>query len=179
MNRNVIEMKIILIYSVYFFLGMFAGSEIKSQDKVASFSRYTKTSAGYLMVLRQGDNVFAELEAMAVKENISFANFTGIGFFGKVQFGYFNKTTKKYELREFADVEAVSVTGSIAWENNKPSLHMHCVVGDKDMNAFGGHILSGVVGTGSLEVYIVINDKKLERKEDISIGAKVLEIKSN
>lgn len=160
-----------------FFVAILSGSKARSQIKPTT-AKYTKVSSGYLMVLRQGDSVFNEIEAFAVKEKIAFASSAGIGFFGHVQFGYFNKDTKEYEPKDFSDVEAVSLTGSIAWENNQPSVHLHGVVGDKDMNTFGGHILRAAVGNGSLEIYIVVDKNKRERKNDPSISAKVLEVAS-
>lgn len=66
--------------------------------------------------------------------------------------------------------------GSIAWQNGKVSIHTHGVVGDKKFNAYAGHILSGTVSTGSLEVMIIPHDKKLERKFDDKLGANVLDI---
>ncbi len=138
--------------------------------------KYTKTNTGFLMVLRQGDSLFNELESLAKKENIQSASFTGFGFLGNVQFGFFNKETKQYEPKDFTDVELVSMTGSIAWEGNKPSLHLHGAVGDKNMDAFAGHMLRATVGNGSLEIFIVTYNKKLERKDDPAIGAKVLQV---
>lgn len=170
-------MKSFLAPCVLFFAAILFGSKARSQTK-STPAKYTKVSSGYLMVLRQGDSVFKEIETFAVKEKIAFASFTGIGFFGHVQFGYFNKDTKEYEPKDYSDVEAVSLTGSIAWENDRPSIHLHGVVGDKDMNTFGGHILRAAVGNGSVEIYIVVDKNKRERKNDPTIGAKVLEVGS-
>ena len=138
--------------------------------------RYTKVKAGYLVVLRQGDSVFQQLEKIAANEKIPSANFTGMGFLGHVRFGFFNNTTREYEPKDFYNVELASLTGSIAWEQGKPSLHLHGVAGDKEMQTHSGHLLSAVVGTGSLEILITVHDQQLERKTDPAIGAKVLEI---
>ena len=48
--------------------------------------RSIKTSTGYLMVLRQGDDVFARLEELAEREWIPSASFVGIGFLSEVTF---------------------------------------------------------------------------------------------
>lgn len=57
--------------------------------------RYTKTPSGYLMVLRQGDDILKKLEEFAIAEKIPSANFTGMGFVN-IQFGFFDAFTKKY-----------------------------------------------------------------------------------
>ena len=140
-----------------------------------SAEKYIKVPAGYLMVLRQGDNVLAQIEDMAKKEKIPSANFTGMGFVN-VEFGFFNFKTKKYEPKEFKDVELAGMTGSIAWQNDTVSLHTHGIVTDKNFNAFGGHMLSATVGTGSVEILITVHDKTLERIMEQPLGANVLNL---
>jgi len=138
-------------------------------------SRYIKVPAGYLMVLRQGDDVFAHLQQLAEKEQIPSASFTGMGFVN-AKFGFFNQQTRQYEPREFNDVELASMTGSIAWKQQQPSLHIHGVVSGRDFAAHGGHMLSATVGTGSLEIMIVVHDKRLERVVVQPLGANVLSL---
>jgi predicted DNA-binding protein with PD1-like motif len=140
-------------------------------------SRYIKVPSGYLMVLREGDNVFEQLENFARKENIPAANFTGMGFVD-VTFGFFDFKTKEYKPKEFKQVELASMHGTIAWKDGQPSIHSHGVAGDKSFNAYAGHILSATVSTGSLEIMLMIHDKRFERKKDESIGADVLEIEN-
>lgn len=137
--------------------------------------RYEKVPAGYLMVLRQGDNFMEQLEAFALKENIPAASFTGMGFVN-VTFGFFDAKRKKFDPKEFKDVELASMHGTIAWQKGKPSIHTHGVVAGKDFVAYGGHILSGTVGTGSLEIMITVHDKRLERVFEEELGANVLHL---
>ncbi|TDE15410.1 PPC domain-containing DNA-binding protein [Dyadobacter psychrotolerans] len=152
------------------------GSDIFSQTpNKADKKRYTKVPAGYLMVLRQGDNILKELETFAEMEKIPAANFTGMGFVN-MRFGFFNFETKEYDPKEFEGVELASMQGTIAWQKGKVSIHAHGVVTDKNFNAFGGHILSGSVGTGSVEIMLTIHDKKLERNFEDEIGANVLSL---
>ncbi len=138
--------------------------------------RYTKVPAGYLMVLRQGDDVLDELKKFAVKENIPSANFTGMGFVN-ITFGYFNFKKKEFKPRSFNDVELTSMHGTIAWQKDTVSIHAHGVVGNKQFKTYSGHILGAVVGTGSVEIMIIPHDKKLERVKDDQLGANVLELK--
>ena len=149
---------------------------VVAQNNPGDSCRYIKVDAGYLVVLRQGDTVFKQLEKIALKERIPAANFSGMGFLSHVRFGFFNSITKEFEPKEFMNVELASLTGSIAWEAGQVSLHLHGVAGDKQMQTYGGHILSAVVGTGSLEILLVIHQQKLERKTDPAISAKVLQI---
>lgn len=164
-------MKKVLIVTLIALVGV----TLNAQSSSDTSKRYTKVTSGYLMVLKQGDDILKRLEEFTIAENIPSANFTGMGFVN-VQFGFFDAKSKKFIPKDFNDVEMASMHGSIAWQDGKVSIHTHGVVGDKNFNAFGGHILSGTVGTGSLEIMIIPHDKKLERKLDTQLGANVLDI---
>lgn len=135
--------------------------------------RYTKVEAGYLMVLREGDTIIQELEKFAVTENIPSANFTGMGFVN-MTFGFYDFEAKKFNPKEFTDVEMASMHGTIAWQDGKPFVHAHGTVTDSEFKAYGGHILSGTVGTGSVEIFIIVHDKKFERIKEKALSANVL-----
>lgn len=159
------------IFTVSIFILM---NNVTAQQK--DQCRYIKTPAGYLMVLRQGDDVLAHIENMAKTENIPSASFTGIGFASDVTFGFFDFNAKKFNPKTFTKVEMGSLTGSIAWNEKGPSLHIHGVATDDKFNAYGGHILSLHVGTGSMEIYVTVNDQKLERKIEQPLNANVLQL---
>ncbi|AZA56646.1 DNA-binding protein [Chryseobacterium shandongense] len=158
-----------------FILMIIAMNTISAQQKDPC--RYIKTPSGYLMVLRQGDDVLAHIESLAKSENIPSASFTGIGFASEVTFGFYDFEAKKFNPKTFKKVEMGSLTGSVAWNEKGPSIHVHGVATDDKFNAYGGHILSLYVGTGSMEVYINVNDKKLERKVEQPLNANVLQLR--
>ncbi len=159
------------IFAVLIFVLM---NNVTAQQK--DQCRYIKTPAGYLMVLRQGDDVLAHIENMVKAENIPSASFTGIGFASDVTFGFFDFNAKKFNPKTFSKVEMGSLTGSIAWNEKGPSIHIHGVATDDQFNAYGGHILSLHVGTGSMEIYVTVNDQKLERKTEQPLNANVLQL---
>ena len=155
---------------------LFVSASSTGQTDPALFvKRYTKVDAGYLMVLRQNDDLFEHLQNFARTEKIPSANFTGMGFVD-ITFGFFDFERKKYEPKDFKNVELVSMSGTIAWKNDSTSIHAHGVVADKTFQAFGGHILKGKVGTGSAEILITVHEQKFQRKKDESIGADVLNL---
>ena len=134
--------------------------------------KHTLTADGALMVLREGDDAFAELSKLAIDQRIEGATFSGFGF-GHATFGYFNQQTKTYDRREIRDVELASLTGSIAWKDGTPALHAHAVAADHTFTAYGGHLLGFQVGHGSLEVQI-LKRPSLTRQRDEALGADVL-----
>ncbi|KMQ69129.1 hypothetical protein ACM39_03180 [Chryseobacterium sp. FH2] len=161
--KNIILLSTILIINIF-----------SAQQK--EICRYIKTPTGYLMVLRQGDDVIANIENLAKTENIPSASFTGIGFASDITFGFYDFNTKKFNPKTFYKVEMGSLTGSIAWNEKGASVHIHGVATDDKFNAYGGHILSLHVGTGSMEIYIALNETKLERKIEQPLNANVLQL---
>jgi hypothetical protein len=137
--------------------------------------RYMKTPYGYLMVLKPGDDVFAQLESLMKQEQIPGGVVTGIGFAG-LEIGWFDARKKKYRSKHYNAGEIGVLHGSLAWKEDQPSVHMHGVLGNKKFKARAGHILKATVGTGTLELSILLSDKKLERKKDEQLGADVLQI---
>lgn len=162
------------LFTVLILIIQLTAMDSKAQKTQPEIPRYTKVPTGYLMVLRQGDNIFEEIEAMARKENIPSANFTGMGFVN-MTFGFFDFGKKEYDPKqEFKDMELAGMHGSIAWQKGKVSIHAHGTVTGKDFKAFGGHILSGTVSTGSLEIMVTVHDKQFERVKEEKLGANVL-----
>ena len=152
-------------------------SFVSAQQNVSnSECRYSKNATGFLMVLREGDNVIASIENLVKEQQIPSGNFSGIGFAGEVTFGFFDFSGKKFDPKTFNKVEMGSLTGSIAWSEGKPSLHIHGVATDDKFQAYGGHILALKVGTGSMEIYVTVNQDKLERKMEQPLGANVLQL---
>ena len=136
--------------------------------------KYNKTPTGYLMVLRNGDDVIAHLERLAVIEQIPSASIVGIGFMREATFGFYDFARKAFNPKTFKDVEMANLTGTVAWKEGKPSIHAHGIVTDGTFNGAGGHLLGLTVGTGSCEVTVLLHPQRLDRFVDPSIGANVL-----
>lgn len=145
---------------------------------MSAAAKTLRTPSGHLMVLTEGDDLFAQLEALALRENIPSASFTGFGFAGKVRFGFFDFDKRDYDPGTFEDHEMTGINGTLAWKDGKPSVHAHGVGGGPDFRVVGGHLLALTVGRGSLEVTITVHDTRLERREEPSIGANILRLPS-
>jgi len=59
------------------------------QTQTQTTTRYVRVSAGFFMVLEEGDNIFEQLEGIMKAEKIPAATISGIGF-GNFTFGYFD-----------------------------------------------------------------------------------------
>jgi len=150
-------------------------SAIGQQQPSQRIKKYIQVPSGYVMVLREGDNVFEELKTLARNEKIPSAHITGMGFVN-IAFGFFNFDTGQYQPKEFQDMELASMLGTIAWKEGEVSIHAHGVAGDRTFHTYGGHILNAQVSKGSVEVLITVHSQRFERKRDETLGADVLDI---
>lgn len=138
--------------------------------------RSIRTPTGHLMVLRQGADVLAELADLAEREDIPSASFIGMGFLSEVTFGFYDFGRKAFDPKTFHNVELASMTGTIAWQDGKPSIHAHGIVAGADFAGIGGHLLGLTVGTGSVEITIFRHETRLERVVDPGIKANILQL---
>jgi predicted DNA-binding protein with PD1-like motif len=138
--------------------------------------RYIPTPTGFLMVLRQGDDVFARLAALMEQESIPSAVISGFGFARMATFGFFDFQKKEYRPKTMETLELTNITGTLAWKEGKPAIHAHGVAGDESFRTFGGHLLALEVGRGSLEICVTVIPARLERAVDQDIGANVLRL---
>lgn len=138
--------------------------------------RCIPTPIGFLMVLRQSDDLFARLEALMRDEMIPSATISGLGFAGRVTFGFFDYEKKEYRPKTMHNLELTNLPGTLAWKDGQPSVHAHGTAGDDSFRTFGGHLLALEVGRGSLEIIVTAIPTRLERAIDPAIGANVLQL---
>jgi predicted DNA-binding protein with PD1-like motif len=139
-------------------------------------AKWMRTPTGYLMVLTEGDDLFAQLTMLMIAEQVPSASLSGFGFAGEVTIGFFDFEKKEYRPARFHQREMTGITGTLAWQDGKPSIHAHGVGGGAHYTTVGGHLLGLTVGRGSLEVTVVLHERRLERVKDEAIGANVLQL---
>lgn len=95
--------------------------------------------------LDPGEELFPALERIATDHGIV-GGFVplGIGSLREATLGYFDG--EQYVKRTFPEpLELVSLSGSIARSEGRPSFHLHATLGDRQLGTFGGHLFGGTV----------------------------------
>ena len=129
----------------------------------------------YAVIFRPGDEPYAGLTEFAGQHHIHSAHFTAIGGFSDARLAWFDLDRKMFRVIPIdAQVEVVSLTGDIALLDDKPQVHMHCVVAYPDGTTRGGHILGAHVSP-LLEVFVTVDPVKLTKKRDPGKGLTVIE----
>jgi predicted DNA-binding protein with PD1-like motif len=125
----------------------------------------------FVVVLSSGDEVMASLKRFTEQEKIEAAQFSAIGAFRSAVLGYFDWETKSYQRNPVDEqAEVASFTGDVAvGPDEKPSLHIHCVLGCRGGRAVAGHLLEGHVRP-TLEVVLTDSPVHLHKRHDPESG---------
>jgi len=125
----------------------------------------------FVVVLNSGDEVTACLKRFVEQEKIDAAQFSAIGAFRSAVLGYFDWETKSYQrIPVDEQVEVASFTGDVALgPGEKPSLHIHCVLGCRGGRAVAGHLLEGHVRP-TLEVVLTDSPVHMRKRHDPESG---------
>ena len=125
----------------------------------------------FVVVLNSGDEVTTCLKRFVEQEKIEAAQFSAIGAFRSAVLGYFDWETKSYQRNPVDEqAEVASFTGDVAvGPDEKPSLHIHCVLGCRGGRAVAGHLLEGHVRP-TLEVVLTDSPVHLHKRHDPESG---------
>jgi predicted DNA-binding protein with PD1-like motif len=130
----------------------------------------------FAVIFETGDDPVAGLTRFAEERKLGASAFTAIGAFSEATLGYFDWDKKDYERIPVKEqVEVLALVGDIALQDGKPKLHAHVVLGRRDGNACGGHLLEARVRP-TLEVIVTEAPAHLRRRHDPASGLALIEI---
>lgn len=137
---------------------------------------YRKIGNKYVILTRKDEPLIKSLYEFCEKEKIKNAVFNGIGAVKQAKVGYFNIEKKKYEFKEFNEpMEVTSLTGNIMLGDNRPLIHCHITLGDKNLNLFGGHLKDAIVSV-TCEIILHKLDSEIKRKIDKEFSLKLIDL---
>lgn len=126
--------------------------------------------------INKGEKVVGSILDFCQKNNIAGAWITGIGAISKAKLALYNLDKKTYIKKELnGPFEIASMSGNIGLLNKKHIAHIHVVISDKLMNAFGGHLEEAIV-SATCEIKIELFDQPISRKYDRDIGLNLIQI---
>jgi predicted DNA-binding protein with PD1-like motif len=131
----------------------------------------------YLLVFATGDEVILGLTEFADAHDLAAAHLSAIGAFREATLGYFDIHAREYLKHAIAEqVEVVSLAGNVARDDGgRPKIHAHAVLGRRDANTYGGHLLAGWVRP-TLEVILVESPPYLRRRERPDVGLALIDL---
>ena len=126
--------------------------------------------------INKGNKIVDSIIKFCQENNISSAWITGIGAISEVKLAFYNlnkKTFTKKELKK--ELEIVSLSGNIGLLKKKHVAHLHVVLSDKNMIAFGGHLDEAIVAA-TCEIKLELFDHPIRREFDPDIGLNLIQI---
>jgi uncharacterized protein len=117
------------------------------------------------------------LQEFATKELIGGAQVTAIGALSPAKLAYFDWETKQYRpIPVDEQVEVASLVGDIAiGPDQKPSVHVHAVLGRRDGTALAGHLLEARVRP-TLEIIVTESPAHLCKAKDAESGLALIKL---
>lgn len=126
--------------------------------------------------INKGNKIVDSIIKFCQENNISSAWITGIGAVSNVKLAFYDLNKKNFIKKEFKkELEIVSLSGNIGLLKKKHVAHLHIVLSDKNMVAFGGHLDEAIVAA-TCEVKLEIFDQPIIRKYDPEIGLNLIQI---
>jgi predicted DNA-binding protein with PD1-like motif len=130
----------------------------------------------FALIMDAGDEVGACITAFAKQQNLSAAQFTGIGAFSSATLGFFDLSRKDYKrIRITEQTEVLSLIGDISLYQNVPKMHAHVVLGKEDGTAHGGHLLEGITRP-TVEIILTESPAYLRREIDPTVAIPLIKL---
>ncbi len=125
----------------------------------------------FAVVLQTGDEVMQCMQAFADREQLTAAQFSGIGAFSNAELAYFDWEEKKYHPIPVSEqVEVASLIGDVALApDGKRALHIHLVLGRRDGTTLAGHLSKARVRP-TLELVVTESPAHLRKVHDTESG---------
>lgn len=137
---------------------------------------YKRFNEKIILRLDPGDEIIDSLLKLAEKENILFANVTGIGASDDIVIGVYDLEDRQYHKKKFEgrNYEIVSLSGNINRMNGKPYVHLHAAIGSPRYSSFeGGHLDEARI-SATAEIVLNIIEAKIDRDVSEKTGLNVL-----
>ncbi len=131
---------------------------------------YRRFGSTIVMRIDRGEEILAQLKAMALAENIRLASIRALGAVGDFTVGVFKTGEKKYYANRFTgDFEIVSLTGTVSTMQREYYAHLHMSAGDEKGCVFGGHLNEAIV-SATCEMVVEVIDGEVDRAFSEEIG---------
>lgn len=137
---------------------------------------YQLNGGTYAVRLEIGDEIIASLTELCLKENLRYAEVSGIGAVKSATVGLYSVIDKKYYSEAFDEpMELLSLLGNITEKDGEPYLHLHAVFSDENCRAIGGHLNSAVIGVTG-EIFVRRLEGSLGRRINPETGLNIFDL---
>lgn len=114
--------------------------------------------------------------SISEQEGLKFGTVSGIGACFEAEINFYDVNTQKYYPKLLdGQLELISLLGNISKMNDKPFVHLHASLSDRNYNTYSGHLTRAIV-SATVEITINMTDLEIERKRDEITGSNHLQL---
>jgi len=129
----------------------------------------------FAVILATGDEVVSSITSFATEHRLAATQFTAIGALSRAVVAFFEWESRHYtNIPIDEQVEVLSLLGDITFDQGKPKVHAHIVLGKSDGSAHGGHLVEAVVRP-TLEIILTETPTHLKRRFDPESGLPLID----
>ena len=100
----------------------------------------------YIGKLGYGRDLLEEITDFCVREDIRLGRIEALGAVQKARLAYYNQESKEYQYFDLLKkMEITNMTGNVSMKDEKPMVHAHVTLADKNGDCYGGHLAAGTV----------------------------------
>ncbi len=131
-----------------------------------------------IIILRidKGNKIVKNIVKFCSDNEITGAWISGLGAVSKATVGLYDLDTKEYHKKELeGPFEIANLVGNIGVVGNETRAHLHIVLTNSKMQAFGGHLDEATVAA-TCEIKLEILEVELKREHDDKIGLDLINL---
>lgn len=137
---------------------------------------FRRVGSSYILRIARGEELVETLSGFVQKYGITAGTVSAIGAADDITIGYFDEEKKQYaEKRLQGGHEILGLSGNVAIMESEPVLHLHIILGDRDYNVTGGHLISAKISV-TCEVFLTAMDTIIHREPDKDSGLKLMKL---
>lgn len=128
------------------------------------------TGRTYLFRLPKGKDLLEELIDFCHDNQVKCGIVSVVGSVSNATIGYYDQAKKKFEKSLFdEELELLNLTGNVSIQDNRPMVHAHVTLADKDHTVIGGHLFPGTK-IYVCEAYIqeLVGEPKVRRSDKVT-----------
>jgi predicted DNA-binding protein with PD1-like motif len=108
--------------------------------------RELKPGKIYMGKLKHDSDLLQELTSVCEENNIRLGRVEALGAVQKARLAYYNQQSREYQFFELNQhLEITSLQGNVSIKEDRPIIHAHVTLADKEGRAYGGHLAPGTV----------------------------------
>lgn len=115
-------------------------------DGTGPFPRDFRGGIYYMGKVPKGSDLGPFLDDFIRGKSIQSGTVGAIGVVERARLGFFDTKAGSYVVTELSEhLEIASFLGNVSLREDRPSVHAHLVVSDREGRARGGHLLEGTI----------------------------------